>query len=175
MDDQNGHARLVLQGSEVVEQRSHLTGHILIGGVKTDQGIEDQKGRAMTSYGSGKPVLIDGAIQIERVGGNDTDVELVELKLVMVGQRLQPQATETAISSVRKLLRHLGAPPSTPTACAVHKPSISQRRRVGAVARAEARTTGRDAGPLSPSSSCWPEESAASGLPLAAEGTDTTR
>ncbi len=59
-----------------------MTCHILIGGVKTDQGIEDQKGRAMTSYGSGKPVLVDDAIQVERVGGNDTDVELVEYEAI---------------------------------------------------------------------------------------------
>ena len=45
VDDQNCHARLALQGSEVAEQRSHLTGHILIGGVKTDQGIEDEMQR----------------------------------------------------------------------------------------------------------------------------------
>src|SRR4030042_5319434 len=89
MDDQDRDTGLTLQGSQAAEQGGHLTGYILIRGVKTGQGIKDQQGRTTKPHRGCKPVLIAGAIQVEGIGGDDIDVELIGVALMGVGPRVQ--------------------------------------------------------------------------------------
>jgi len=53
-----------------------------------------------------------------------------------------PEATATARSRARKLLQHLGSPPTMPTACSAHNSVTSQRSASGRADRRQAGSTG---------------------------------
>ena len=62
MNQRNGGAALALQQTEIAEQCRNLAGGVFIDGVKADQGIEDEKNRAVKQESSLEPFLVGGAV-----------------------------------------------------------------------------------------------------------------
>jgi hypothetical protein len=91
VDNADSDTRRALQCPEITEQRSHLPRHILICRVKSHQRIKNQKGRAMECDRCGQPVLINGTIQVQRIGSDDIYLECIQVELMVSGKRLQPE------------------------------------------------------------------------------------
>ena len=89
MDQRNGRAGLALQNAEVTEQCGDLTGRIFINRVKADQGIEDEKSRAVKHERGLEPLLIGDAVEAQRIGSDDADIEKGQLEPVVLSQRFQ--------------------------------------------------------------------------------------
>src|SRR2546428_113785 len=84
-----GGAGLALQTAEVTEQCGDLTARIFINRVKADQGIEDEKSRAVKHERGLEPLLIGDAVEAQRIGSDDADIEKGQLEPVVLSQRFQ--------------------------------------------------------------------------------------
>ena len=87
VDQGNGRAGLALQNAEVTEQCGDLAGRVFIDGMKADQGIEDEKNRAVKHEGGLEPLLIGEAVQAQRIGGDNANIQIL---LNFEDDRLQP-------------------------------------------------------------------------------------
>ena len=87
MDQGNGRAGFALQDAEVAEQCGDLAGRVFIDRMETDQGIEYEKNRAVEHERGLKPLLIGNAVQAQRIGSDDADIEMTQLKPVVLSER----------------------------------------------------------------------------------------
>ena len=63
VDKSNGCAGLALEQAEVTEQCGDLAGRVFVDGMKADQGVENEKNRAVKREGGFEPLLIGRTIQ----------------------------------------------------------------------------------------------------------------
>src|ERR671922_2745206 len=84
MDERNGRARLALQEAEVSEQCGDLAGGVFIDRMKANQGIENEKNGTMEHERGFEALLIGSAVQTQRVGRNDANVQVRQMELVVV-------------------------------------------------------------------------------------------
>src|SRR5215467_4690206 len=89
MDQRNSRTRLTLQNTEEAEQFGDLTGRVFIDRMKADQGIEDEKNGAVKPERGLETLLIGDAIQTQRIGTDDADIEIGQLEPVVLSQRFQ--------------------------------------------------------------------------------------
>ena len=167
-------AVVALQAAQISEQWGDLGSEVLVDTVETNQRVEHKQfGFEAGDRGVKRPLLF-GVIEPKGRRGDDMDVEAVEvgaggrgdalealshdLRGILGGEQQDgatlsghevaqagvPEATETARSNARKDFPHLGSPPIIPTACALHRPSISHISSSGCgVASCAARVVGR--------------------------------
>ena len=55
--------------------------------MKANQGIEDEKSWAVKHERGLEPLLIGDAVQAQRIGGDDADIEIGELEPVVLSKR----------------------------------------------------------------------------------------
>lgn len=105
MDKGNRCAGLALQQPEIAEQCRDLTCCVFIDGMKPDQGIEDEENRPVNEERGLEPFLISGAVQAERIGRDDTDVQRSQIEPVMTGQRFQARS-KRRLGIFRRVEKH---------------------------------------------------------------------
>ena len=110
MDERNGGFGLALQQAEVAEQCGDLAGRVFVNGMKSHQGIENEKNRTMKHERGFKPLLIGGAVQAQRIRGDHANVQVRQIDCVMVGERFkaQPQGRFGIFSGIEKHSPGLG-------------------------------------------------------------------
>src|SRR6266516_2673617 len=73
MDKANRRAGLALEQAEIAEQCSDFARRIFVDGMKPDQRIENEKNRPVKQERGLEPLLIGGAVEPQRVRGDDAN------------------------------------------------------------------------------------------------------
>lgn len=92
MDKANRRTGLALEQAEIAEQCRDFARRIFVDGMKPDQRVENEKNRPVKQQRGLKPLLIGGAVQAQRIGRNDTDIQRGQIEPVMAGQRFQARS-----------------------------------------------------------------------------------
>jgi len=104
MDKRNRRAGLALEQAEIAEQCSDFARRIFVDGMKPNQRVENEKNGPVKQERGLKPLLIGGAVQAQRIRGDDANVQTGQIEPVMAGQRFQARSKRRlgVFSSVEK-------------------------------------------------------------------------
>ena len=91
MHQRNRRAALALQQTEIAEQCRNLAGGVFVDGMQADQGVEDEKSGAVKQESGLEPLLVGGAVQAQRIRGDDAKVQARQREAVVLVERFQAQ------------------------------------------------------------------------------------
>ncbi len=84
VDERNSRTALALQETEIAEQCGNLAGGVFVDGMQADQGVEDEKSWAVKQESGLEPLLVGGAVQAQRIRGDDAKVQARQREAVVL-------------------------------------------------------------------------------------------
>jgi hypothetical protein len=92
MDEDDGEVVSPLEVSEVTEKAGDLDGAVLIRGVNSDKGIEEQNPWHEALDGRPQALLVAWGVKLEDRLGDDDEVEALEIEIAVTTESLEPRA-----------------------------------------------------------------------------------